>query len=158
MNVARLNQISGGIVDAAIAVHSALGPGLLESAYQACLLHELRKRHFSVLVQVPLPVVYETVKLEIGYRIDLLVEDAVVIELKACEAIAPVHRTQLLSYLRLSGKPLGLLLNFHVARMTEGIVRMKNGFLESESQRTQRKRESTEESVGLPIAVMPERS
>jgi len=125
---ARLNRVSGVIVDSAIAVHSALGPGLLESAYEACLLYELRKRGLHVEAQVPLPVVYETVHLEAGYRIDLLVENAIVLELKACEAIAPVHRVQLLSYLKLGGKPLGLLLNFHVALMKDGIVRMRNGY------------------------------
>ncbi len=127
MDSLRLNSISGTIVDAAVAVHRALGPGLLESAYEACLLYELRKRGLQVESQVGLPVVYEAVRLEIGYRIDLLVENAVVVELKACEANAPVHRVQLLSYLKLSGKPLGLLLNFHVALMKDGIVRMKNG-------------------------------
>jgi GxxExxY protein len=125
---ARLNEVSGVIVDAAVAVHSALGPGLLESAYEACMVHELRKRGLRVETQVALPVVYESVQLEVGYRIDLLVENAIVVELKACEAIAPVHRVQLLSYLRLSGKPLGLLLNFHVALMKDGIVRMRNGY------------------------------
>jgi GxxExxY protein len=125
---ARLNRISGVVVDAAITVHSALGLGLLESAYEACLLYELRKRGLIVESQVPLPVIYETVHLEVGYRIDLLVENVIVLELKACEAIAPVHRVQLLSYLKLSNKPLGLLLNFHVAMMRDGIVRMKNGF------------------------------
>lgn len=128
MDRARLNQISGAIVDSAIAVHTALGPGLLESAYEACLLYELRKRGLAVASQVPLPIVYESVHLEAGYRIDLIVENAIVLELKACESIAPVHRVQLLSYLKLSNKPLGLLLNFHVALMKDGIVRMKNGF------------------------------
>jgi GxxExxY protein len=128
VDAAGLNRISGAIIDAAISVHSALGPGLLESAYEACLLYELRKRGLSVEAQVPLPVVYESVRLEIGYRIDLLVEDVVVVELKACESIVPVHRIQLLSYLKLSKKPLGLLLNFHVPLMRDGIVRMKNGF------------------------------
>jgi GxxExxY protein len=128
MESARLNRTSGMIVGGAIAVHSALGPGLLESAYQACLLYELRKRGLTVEAQVPLPVVDESVQLEIGYRIDILVENAVIIELKACESIAPVHRIQLLSYLRLSKKPLGLLLNFHVALMKDGIVRMRNGY------------------------------
>jgi GxxExxY protein len=95
VELVRLNQISGCIVDAAIAVHSTLGPGLLESAYQACLLYELRKRGLAVESQVALPVVYEAVRLDVGYRIDLLVENSVVIELKACEGIAPVHRVQL---------------------------------------------------------------
>jgi GxxExxY protein len=125
---ARLNRMSGVIVDAAIAVHTALGPGLLESAYEACLLHELRKRDLTVEAQVPLPIVYDSVHLEIGYRIDLLVEDTIIVELKACESIAPVHRVQLLSYLKLSKKPLGLLLNFHASLMRDGIVRMKNGY------------------------------
>ena len=107
MELARLNRMSGTIVDAAIAVHSELGPGPLESAYEACLLYELRKRGLTVEAQVPLPIVYESVQLEIGYRIDLLVENTIVIELKAREAIAPAHRVQLLSYLRLSKKPLG---------------------------------------------------
>jgi GxxExxY protein len=124
----RLNRTSGVIVDAAIAVHSALGPGLLESAYEACLVYELRKRGLTVEAQVPLPIVYQAVRLEIGYRLDLLVDNAIIIELKACEAIAPVHRVQLLSYLKLSNKPLGLLLNFHVALMKDGIVRVRNGF------------------------------
>jgi GxxExxY protein len=128
VKLVRLNQISGEVVDAAIAVHSALGPGLLESAYEACLVYELRKRGLKVEAQVPLPVIYESVHLELGYRIDLLVENVIVLELKACESIAPVHRVQLLSYLRLSGSPLGLLLNFHVALMKDGIVRMRNGF------------------------------
>jgi GxxExxY protein len=128
MELERLNRTSGMIVDGAIAVHSALGSGLLESAYEACLLYELRKRGLSVEAQLPLPIVYESVRLEIGYRIDLLVENAIVIELKACESIAPVHRIQLLSYLKLSGKPLGLLLNFNVPLMRDGIVRMRNGF------------------------------
>jgi GxxExxY protein len=120
----------------------------LESAYQACLLYELRKRGLTVEAQVALPVVYEAIQLEVGYRIDLLVENSVVIELKACEGIAPVHRVQLLTYLRLSNKPLGILLNFHVALMKDGIVRMKNGYLQGESQRSRRKDENTEEYDG----------
>lgn len=128
MTSERLNLLSGVIVDAAFAIHSALGPGLLESAYEACLLYELRKRALSVESQVALPVIYESVHLEIGYRIDLLVENTIILELKACEAIAPVHRIQLMSYLKLSNKPLGLLLNFNVPRMKEGIVRMRNGY------------------------------
>ncbi len=102
MDSRRLNEISGTVVDAAITVHKTLGPGLLESAYEACLLYELRNRGLQVEAQVALPVVYESVCLEIGYRIDLLVENVVIVELKACEAIAPVHRVQLLSYLKLS--------------------------------------------------------
>ena len=101
---------------------------MLESAYEACIVYELRKRGLKVEVQVPFPVVYETVQLEVAYRLDLLVEDCVIVELKACSAIAPIHRVQLLSYLKLCKKPLGLLLNFHVPLMRDGIVRMRNGY------------------------------
>ncbi|GGH05442.1 GxxExxY protein [Silvibacterium dinghuense] len=122
-----LNELARTAVDCAVAVHTALGPGLLESAYQACLAHELQCRGLFVETQVGLPVVYDTVKLEIGYRIDILVESSLILEIKGVEAIARVHRAQLLSYLRLSGCRLGLLLNFHVPLMREGIVRMVNG-------------------------------
>lgn len=122
-----VNQISGLVVDSAIVVHGTLGPGLLESTYQACLAYELRKRGVSVSEQVGLPVVYDAQRLEIGYRIDLLVQETVVVEIKAIDAIAPIHRAQLLSYLKLSGRPLGLLLNFNVVLMKQGIVRMRNG-------------------------------
>lgn len=99
MDWRRVNEISGSIVDSAITVHSTLGPGLLESTYWACLAYELRKRGLSVFEEVGLPVIYEGQKLEIGYRIDILVQDTVVVEIKAIEAIAPIHRAQLLSYL-----------------------------------------------------------
>lgn len=122
-----VNHIGGHVVDSAIAVHSTLGPGLLESTYQACLAYELRKRGVGVSEQVGLPVVYDAQRLEIGYRIDLLVQETVVVEIKAVEGIAPIHRAQLLSYLKLSRKPLGLLLNFNVVLMKQGIVRMRNG-------------------------------
>jgi GxxExxY protein len=103
--------------------HSLLGPGLLESAYQTCLAHELRKRALYVATQVGLPLVYEGEKLDLGYRIDLLVENLVIVEIKCVDAIHPVHEAQLLSYLRLSGKNVGLLINFHVARLKDGIKR-----------------------------------
>ncbi len=108
-------------------VHSVLGPGLLESAYQACLLHELRKRGLKVVDQVGLPVVYDGEKIGLGYRIDLIVEDSVIIEIKCVEAIHPVHHAQLLSYMRLSGKQVGLLINFYVAHLKDGIKRMVDG-------------------------------
>jgi GxxExxY protein len=117
------NQISGAIVDAAMKVHTALGPGLLESAYQICLTHELVKRGLRVQFEVPLPVVYDSVKLDVGYKMDLVVEDTVVVELKAVEALAPIHQAQLLSYLKLSGKPIGLLINFHSLHLKDGIKR-----------------------------------
>ena len=127
MDIAGLNQITGIIVDSAIAVHSALGPGLLESTYQACLAWELRHRDLNVAAEVGLPVIYRSQRLEIGYRIDLMVENSIILEIKSVDAIAPIHRAQLLSYLKLSGKPLGLLLNFNVPLMKDGIVRMRNG-------------------------------
>jgi GxxExxY protein len=123
----RVNQVSGAVISAAMRVHSLLGPGLLESAYQVCLAQELRKRGLVVESQVGLPVVYDGEKLELGYRIDLLVESLVVVEVKCVEAIHPVHQAQLLSYLRLSGKNVGLLINFHVARLKDGIKRMVDG-------------------------------
>ena len=119
-------QVSGAVVDAAMRVHSVLGPGLLESAYAACLTHELRQRGLKVLCEVPLPVVYDGIKLDAGYRLDMLVEDAVIVELKAVEALAPIHQAQLLSYLKLSGKHVGLLINFHVVHLRDGIKRMVN--------------------------------
>jgi GxxExxY protein len=100
---------------------------LLESTYQACLAHELRKRRQELRTEVGLPVTYDGVKLEVGYRIDILVAGGLIIEVKSIEAIAPIHRAQLLSYLRLSGCRLGLLLNFNVPLMKDGIVRMVNG-------------------------------
>lgn len=117
------NEISGAVVDAAMKVHSALGPGLLESAYAACLKHELVKRGLRVASEIPLPVVYDGVKLETGYRLDLVVEDTVLVELKAIEALAPIHQAQIISYLKLSGKPIGLLINFHTLHLKDGIKR-----------------------------------
>ncbi len=108
-------------------VHSALGPGLLESAYESCLVHELRKMGLTILSQLVLPVEYDGVKIDAGYRIDCLVEDTVIIELKAVDRILPIHQAQLLSYLKLSKKPLGLLINFNVVHLKEGIKRMANG-------------------------------
>ena len=121
-----LNEISAQVVDAAMKVHSVLGPGLLENAYEACLKHELEKRGLKVEQQVALPVVYDGVKIDLGYRLDLLVEGQIVVELKAVDRITAVHEAQLLSYLKLSDKKLGLLINFNVARLTNGIKRMVN--------------------------------
>ncbi|HEX9628539.1 MAG TPA: GxxExxY protein [Pyrinomonadaceae bacterium] len=117
------NEISGAVVDEAMKIHSALGPGLLESAYAACLKHELIKRGLRVASEVPLPVVYDGVRLDAGYRLDLVVEDTVVVELKAIEALAPIHQAQIISYLKLSGKPIGLLINFHSLHLKDGIKR-----------------------------------
>jgi GxxExxY protein len=123
----QFNEISGAVVDAAMKVHSALGPGLLESVYLACLVHELQQRGFRTAVQLPLPVVYEGVRLDLGFRLDLLVEMFVVVEIKAVEAITPVHQAQLLTYLKLSHKHIGLLINFNVVHLRDGIRRMVNG-------------------------------
>jgi len=115
------------IIGAAIKVHSVLGPGLLESAYEACLVYELEKLRLRTSRQVSIPLRYEELSIDNGYRIDLLVEDRVVVELKAIEQILPVHRGQLLSYLRLGGFKLGYLLNFNVPLMRDGITRLVNG-------------------------------
>jgi GxxExxY protein len=122
-----LNEITGAIVNSAMKVHSLLGPGLLESAYQACLAHELRNRGFEVASEVPIPVVYEGHKLEVGYRIDLIVAHRVVVEVKSVEALHPIHQAQLLSSMRLSEIPVGLLINFNVFHLRDGIKRMVDG-------------------------------
>ena len=119
-----LNIITGQIIGAAMKVHSKLGPAVLESAYEACLAYELRKRGLRVVVQQSLPIVYDDVRIEVGYRLDLLVEDEVIVELKAVAKLLPIHEAQLLSYLRLSGLTLGLLINFHELRLADGIKRM----------------------------------
>ena len=121
------NEISKEIVDAALKVHRALGPGLLESAYEECLTYELLKKELLVERQKVLPLIYEEVKLEAGYRIDLLVENKVVIELKSVEALNDVHLAQILTYLKLSDCKLGLLINFNVALIKQGIRRVVNG-------------------------------
>jgi len=122
-----INEISGAVVDAAMKVHTALGPGLLESTYEACLLHELRKRGLRAVNQVALPVSYDGTRIDVGYRIDLLVEDSVIVELKAGDGLLPIHQAQLLSYLKLSGKKLGLLINFNEIHLKSGIKRIVNG-------------------------------
>ncbi len=121
-----LNEISEKIIGASIQVHRTLGPGLLESAYEACLKYELEKRGLKVSSQVELPVIYDGMKIDLGYRLDLLVEDSVIVELKAVNKTTPVHEAQLLSYLKLSKKRLGLLINFNVTRLKDGITRRIN--------------------------------
>ncbi len=120
-------EISHAVITAAMRVHSELGPGLLESAYMACLQHELGKAGLQSAARVGLPVVYDGVKLDLGYRIDLSVEDLVIVELKSVDAIAPAHQAQIISYLKLSGRSLGLLINFNVAHLKDGIKRFVNG-------------------------------
>ena len=120
------NEITGDIISAAMKVHSTLGPGLLESAYEICLSFELARMGHKVDRQVELPIVYENVRLDAGYRLDLVVDDCIVVELKAVEVMLPVFEVQLLSYLKLSGKKLGLLINFKVAHLKDGIKRFMN--------------------------------
>jgi GxxExxY protein len=120
------NDISYDIRGAAFKVHTNLGPGLLESVYEFALAHELSKMGYDVWTQVGLPVVYDGIKLELGYRIDLLVNDLVVVEIKSVDALADVHHKQLLTYLKLSGKKLGLLINFNVSSIKDSIVRIVN--------------------------------
>ena len=121
-----INKLSSKIIGAAIEVHKNLGSGLLESAYEECLCFEMSLGGLSFERQKPLPVVYKGKKLDCGYRLDTVVENAIIIELKACEKIEPIHKAQLLTYLKLSGLNLGLLLNFNTAVMRDGIVRIVN--------------------------------
>jgi len=107
-------------------VHSTLGPGLLESVYEVCLRHELEKLSLSVQAQLPLPVHYDDIELDAGFRIDLLVENEIIIELKSVEKLLPIHQAQLLTYLKLAGKPVGLLINFNTVHLRDGIKRMVN--------------------------------
>jgi GxxExxY protein len=121
------NEIARVVVDAALKIHKTLGPGLLESVYETTLEFELQKRGLGVLHQVGLPVYYEDVKLDLGYRVDLIIADKVIVEVKSVEALAPVHRKQLLTYLRLMNLRLGLLINFNVELIKDGIHRVVNG-------------------------------
>lgn len=121
-----LNEITAEIIDAAMKVHRALRPGLLESAYKTCLAFELRKRGLKVETEVAVPILYDGVVIDVGYRMDLLAEDQVPVELKAVSEIIPIFKAQLLSHLKLSDKRVGLLINFHVELLKDGIVRMAN--------------------------------
>lgn len=121
-----LNEISGKVVDCAIKVHRNLGPGFLESTYEACLSRELRKAGINVDCQLSLPIIYDSLLIEAGYRIDMLVEGLVLVELKVVEHLLPIHEAQLLTYLKLSNRKLGLLINFNVTLLKNGIKRMVN--------------------------------
>jgi GxxExxY protein len=121
-------ELTHAIIGAAIEVHRVLGPGLLESAYEECLVQELTLRGIPFQQQKPVPVVYKGMKLDCGYRVDLLVDGRVVVELKAVEALAPIHDAILLTYLRLSGCKIGLLINFHCAALKDGIRRLVLGY------------------------------
>ena len=125
-----INDLTGEVIGAAIEVHKHLGPGLLESAYEECLCHELSLRKITYERQIPLPINYKQLKLDCAYRLDLVVEDKVILELKSCERIEDIHKAQLLTYLKLSGLQLGLILNFNVPIMKEGIVRVVNNLEE----------------------------
>lgn len=132
------NKITESIIGAAIEVHRELGPGLLESTYEACLAYELMERGLKVERQKALPVKYREIQLDCGYRIDLLVEDSVIVELKAVERLEAIHEAQLLSYLKLSRAPIGLLLNFNVMELRRGIRRLVNNLKENSSPRSLR--------------------
>jgi len=123
-----LNQISGVIVDSSLKVHSALGPGLLESVYLKCLHHELTKRGLRAECEIPVPVFYDGVHIDTGYRLDIIVESEVIVEIKSVVEVPPLFKAQVLSYLRLKQKKLGLLLNFNVEHMKDGIFRIVNKF------------------------------
>src|ERR1700733_5514609 len=136
-----MNAISGKIGDAALHVHKALGPGLLESVYEVVLAHELRQRGLYVVRQHPVPIEYDDIRLQIEFRADLLVEDKIIVEIKSVESIAPGHKMQLLTYLRLADKRLGLLINFNVALIKDGIYRVVNGLQEESLAKTQGRQE-----------------
>ena len=123
------SEISSKIIGAAIEVHKQLGPGLLESTYETCLAYELKQMELDVKQQQALPVVYKEVKLDAGYRIDLLIENKVIIEIKSVEALADIHTAQLLTYLKLKDLKLGLLINFNSVRVVDGLKRILNGYL-----------------------------
>lgn len=137
-----LNRITERVIGAAMRVHQALGPGLLESAYEACLAFELADSGMKVVQQQPLPVVYRNVRLSCGYRLDFIVDDRVIVEVKAISRLEPIHDAQLLSYLRLSSRPVGLLINFNVKVLKNGVRRLVNNFPEGSA-------------VSAPSAVNP---
>lgn len=123
------NEISSKIIGAAIEVHKQLGPGLLESAYETCLCYELKQSGLDVKQQIALPVIYKDVKLDAGYRIDLLVENKVIVEIKSIETLADIHTAQILTYLKLKDLKLGLLINFNTVKVVDGLNRVLNGYL-----------------------------
>ncbi|MEN1681553.1 MAG: GxxExxY protein [Planctomycetota bacterium] len=126
MDARQLNSISGAIVDTSIAIHRELGPGLLESVYEVVLAKELERQGYRVRRQVPIPITFRGLRFDEGFRLDLLVEEVVIVEIKSVQAINPVHKKQLLTYLKLTKKPLGLLLNFNFDLMKDGITRIAN--------------------------------
>ena len=123
----RINEMSGKIISSAMKVHTKLGPGLLENAYETCLSYEIRKTGMKAERQKTLPLIYDGKRMDIDYKIDILVEDTIIVELKSVERIIPIYEAQLLSYLKISGKQIGLLINFNVEHLRNGIKRMVNG-------------------------------
>jgi GxxExxY protein len=136
------NAIAKEIVDAAFRIHTTLGPGLLESVYQTVLAYELGRRGLRTISQQPIPVVYENVRIDTGFKADLVVEDKVIVEIKSVEIIGPVHKKQLLTYLRLADKRLGLLINFHVALIKDGITRIVNGLEDDDHAKSPSRKEA----------------
>lgn len=128
LSAERLNEITERIIGSSILVHRATGPGLLESVYLACLVFELGQVGFKLQAQSPIPIVYKEVRLDCGFRADLIVEDAVIVEIKAVDRLAPIHQAQMLTYLRLSGYAVGLIINFNTKLLTDGVKRVVNGF------------------------------
>jgi GxxExxY protein len=125
-----LNEISGAVIDASYKIHTQLGPGLLESVYERVLAYELRKRGFTVETQLPVPIIYDEVYFDEGYRLDLLINESLIVEVKSIEEVVPLHKKQLLTYLRLRDKRLGLLINFNVELIKQGITRIANNLEE----------------------------
>jgi GxxExxY protein len=123
----RHNELSGIIIDSALSIHRKLGPGLLESVYAVILTHELQKRGLHVVRELPVPIEWENVRIDVGFRADLMVENMIILELKSIEEVAPVHKKQLLTYLRVADKQLGLLINFGEQLLKDGITRIANG-------------------------------
>jgi len=137
------NALARQIVDAAFRVHTTLGPGLLESVYETVLAYELSRRGLHLVRQQEIPVVYEGMRIDTGFRADLVVEDEVIVEIKSVEVVAPVHKKQLLTYLRLADKRLGLLINFHVPLIKQGITRIVNGLEEEDHAKTPGRKEES---------------
>ena len=135
------NAIAKEIVDAAFRIHTTLGPGLLESVYQTVLAYELSRRGLHAVGQQAIPVVYDSIRIDTGFRADLVVEDRVIVEIKSVEVLLPVHKKQLLTYLRLADKRLGLLINFHVALIKDGITRIVNGLEEDDHAKSPSRKE-----------------
>ena len=126
LSESEINHRTGAIINSALKVHSLLGPGLLESAYKACLAYELRKRGFDVTTEFPIPLIFDGLRMDVAYKADLLIDSAIIVEAKCVDRLAPIHDAQILSYLKLSGLRAGLLINFHELHLKDGIRRKVN--------------------------------